>query len=303
MATMTSGYSGRNLPFYGLPNSKVVSGAPTVADAIKLAGLDWRVVLEPAYQTRRDGSVIAVPDRFLTVREDTEFVLGSVGKQYTPFQAEEAFDFANALLGYGVEFDAAGSWDMDRRFFLTARLPEGINVLGQDPHDLYLLFRSTHDGSGAITAMVTPQRLACTNQLALATRNAVCRWSCRHTRTASERVDEAARTLGIVERYRTEFNTIAEQLASVDMELAQFTEFVKEVTTAERLQRGMVETFQNSPTVDRETGWGAINAVSEFMQWERGGRGDVESRFDSLNGGQTFNTINRATELLLQRVR
>ena len=301
MATMTSGFSGRSLSFYGLPSSKVVSGAPSVEEAIKMAGLDWRVGLEPVYQTLRDGSVRIVKDKFLTVREDTEAVLGTVGKQYHPFQAEEAFAFADALLGYGVEFDAAGSYNDDRKFFLTAKLPEGINVQGQDPVDLYLLFRSTHDGSGAINAMITPVRLACTNMLNLATRTAVSKWSARHTRTASDRVSEAARTLQIVETYTAEFNKIAEQLLAVEMDLEAFTAFTQDVTTAERLQKGMVETWTNSPSVDRSTRWGALNAVGEHMEWMRGGRGNVESRFESNLDGQTAAIRNRAAQLLLRR--
>lgn len=303
MATMTSGFSGRSIGFYGLPSSAVVSGAPSVEDAIKMAGLDWRVGLAPVYQTLRDGKTRIVKDKFLTIREDTEAVLGTVGKQYHPFQAEEAFAFADKLLGYGVEFDAAGSYNEDRKFFLTAKLPSGINVQGQDPIDLYLLFRSTHDGTGAINAMITPVRLACTNMLNLATRTAVSKWSARHTRTASERADEAARTLQIVDAYSVEFNEMAERLLTVEMDLEAFTAFTQDVTAAERLQRGMVETWTNSPSVDRATGWGALNAVGEHMEWMRGGRGNVESRFESNIDGQTAAIRNRAAQLLLRQAR
>lgn len=301
MATMTSGFSGRSVPFYGLPSASVVTGAPSVEEAIKMAGLDWRVGLAPVYQTLRDGTTRIVKDKYLTIREDTEAVLGTVGKQYHPFQAEEAFAFADKLLGYGVQFDAAGSYNEDRKFFLTAKLPEGIEVAGEDKVDLYLLFRSTHDGTGAINAMITPVRLACTNMLNLATKSMVSKWSARHTRSASDRVEEAARTLKIVEAYSKEFNEVAERLLSIEMDLEAFTAFTQDVTSAERLQRGMVETWTNSPSVDRRTGWGALNAVGEHMEWMRGGRGNVESRFESNVDGQTAAIRNRAAQLLLRR--
>lgn len=300
MATMSTGYSGRNVFFHGLPEAKIVSGAPTVEEAIKLAGLDWQVGLAPVHQVKSDGAVEAVPGRFFTVREDTEQVLGVVGKQYAPFQNAEAFEFANELLGFGVEFDAAGSWDESKKFFLTAKLPEGINIQGEDPVDLYLLFRSTHDGSGAINAMITPVRLACTNMLSLATGKAVSKWSARHTRTVTDRVGEAARTLRIVDAYATEFNKVAEQLLAAEMNLAEFTEFVKEVTPAERLQRGMVANWNESPTVDRTSRWGALNAVTEYYEHLRGGRGNTESRFESLLDGQAAVARTRATQLLIR---
>src|SRR5690348_412446 len=136
MAVMSSGYSGRDVFFHGLPQSAIVSGAPSVDDAIRLAGLDWNVGIQPVFQTKSDGTVVQVDSRFFTVREDTETVLGVVGKQYAPFQNAEAFEFANELLGFGVEFDSAGSWDDSKKIFLTAKLPEGIEVAGEDKHDL-----------------------------------------------------------------------------------------------------------------------------------------------------------------------
>lgn len=301
MSTMTSGYSGRNISFIGLPGSSVVSGAPNVEEAIKLAKLDWNVIKQPCYQTKNDGSTIAVPGMYFTVREDTEQVLGRVGKQYDPFQNAQAFDFANSLLGYGVEFDAAGAYNDDRNVFLTAKLPEGISVLGgEDLLDLYLLFRTTHDGSGAIQAMITPIRLSCTNMMNLANRQLVTKWSARHTKTASDRVDEASRTLRIVDTYRTAFNEVAEQLLAVEMNLEEFENFVKDVTTAERLQKGMVQNWKDSPTVDRRTGWGAVNAVGEFAEHLRGGRGNPETRFESNIDGQTAALRNRAVNLLVR---
>lgn len=301
MATMTSGFSGRSVPFYGLPHSAIVSGAPSVEEAVRLAGLDWRVGLAPVYHHKADGTSVQVDNKFFTVREDTEAVLGVVGKQYAPFQADEAFDFANALLGYGIEFDAAGSYDQDRKFFLTAKLPQGISIQGEDALDLYLLFRSTHDGTGAISAMITPIRLACTNMSRLATKSAVSKWSARHTRSASDRVSEAARTLRIVDAYTEEFNLVAEQLLETEMGLSAFTQFVTQVTPAERLQRGMIETWSTSPSVDRRTGWGAYNAITEHMQWMRGGRGNAESRFESMLDGQTQQVAERAVRLLVRR--
>lgn len=294
----------RSLSFHNLPNSKVISGAPSAEEAIRLADLDWTVGLEPVHQVKFDGSIHAVEGKFLTVRQDTEDVLGVVGKVYAPFQNAEAFTFANSLLGHGVEFDSAGHYDQSRKVFLTAKLPEGISIQGEEEDlDLYLLFKTTHDGSGAIDAMVIPFRPSCTNQFNLALRQAVSRWSARHTRTASERVDEAAKTLGIVDKYRVAFSETASQLLAVEMELAEFSEFVKSVTPAERLQKGMVETFSTSPTVDRKTGWGAVNAVGEYLEHLRGGRGSADSRFESNLTGQTANLRSRAAELLLTRTR
>lgn len=298
-----TGFSGRSIPFYSLPNSKVVSGAPTVDDAIRLAELDWNVSLQPTYQTLRDGSVRIVQDRYYTVRDDTQDVLGVVGKNYRPFQNAEAFAFTDELLGAGVEFDAAGSYNDSRKVFLTAQVPKTLVVPGMenDQIDMHLVFLTSHDGTSAITAMVTPIRLRCTNMIRLATRNAVSKWTTRHTASAKDRVNEAARTLNLVDLYVSEFEQVAAQLLATEVTLEGFERLVKEAVPSERLQNGMVDTWRNSNSVDRATGWGAINAVTEHLQWIRGGRGTVESRFDSTLDGQAQVITERATRLLVRR--
>lgn len=310
--SMTDGFSARNIPFYGLPNSKRISEAPTVDEAINLAGLDWNVNLEPMYQftenapegdyTTQEGSFNTIPDRFLTVRSDTNAVLGAVGKQYTTFQNSEAFSFVDELLGFGVEFDAAGCYDNSRKVFLTAKLPNGITVPGTDDSlDLYCLFKTSHDGSSAITTLITPIRISCTNMMNLATKSLVSKWSTRHTRSAADRVQEAARTLNLVDSYRTEFEATSTRLLETEVNLDGFTTLINELTPSSRHHEGMLSNWRNSPTVDRSTAWGAVNAIGEYAEYFRGGRGDTESRFESNIDGQTAALRNRAVNLLIRR--
>lgn len=296
------GFSARSLPFHSMPKASIVSDAPTAHDALVLAKLDWTVSVQPDYQRLNDGTFRTIPNRFLTVRDDTEKVLGNVGKVYVPSQNETAFAFADALLGHGIQFDAAGAYANDTKVFLTAKLPNGITVEGTDDSlDLYLLFRNSHDGSSAETAMVTPVRLACTNMMNLATKSAVSQWSCRHTASAEEKRNEAARTLKLVDAYTQEFQAITSQLRDTEVDLAGFERLISEVTTSERNRAGMLDTWKISPTVDRSTGWGAINAIGEYMEHLRGGRQTPDSRFDSNLDGQVANTRNRAVRLLLNR--
>lgn len=297
-----SGFSARQIAFHSLPSSKVVSEAPTLEDALRLAELDWSVGIEQATRVNRAGEVEDIPGCFNTVRQDTDQFLGRVKKTWRPFQNAEAFDFADALLGYGVKFDAAGHYLDSRRVFLTAKLPTGITVPGTDDAlDLYLLLTTGHDGLSATKALITPVRLACTNMMPLAGREAVSSWSCRHTSKASEKAEEAIRTLNLVDAYRLDFEKIAAQLSQTEVDLTGFGKLVGEIGAPERVQKGMIQTWHTSPSVDGSSGWGAVNAIGEFAEHLRGGRGNPETRFDSNIDGQTAAWRNRATRLLLNR--
>lgn len=305
MATMTSGFSARTLFFHGLPSSKILSSdALSVEDAIRESGLDWNVTLEPVQQLLRDGTYRAVDGKFLTVREDTQKALGTVGNVYRPMQNVDAFTFANELLNYGAVFDAAGAYNNDRDVFLTAKLPESIvlDIEGQEDRlDLYLLMKNNHGGTGAITAMVTPLRINCTNQLGSALRQSKSVWTCRHTSSAAEKVEEAGRTLQLVDKYTKEFTETANELVSAQMNLDEFNGFIADLTESPRLQNGMRTNWLTSETHNRSNRWDALNSVTEYVEHQRGGRGTAESRFASNLDGQGYALRNKAMRLLTVR--
>lgn len=295
-----AGFSGRDLPFYGLPSSKVVSGTRSAEDALKLAGLDWTVGLTESFYRVGDQFVEVEGTRF-TYRQDTNHVFGPVGTQYAPFQNADAFGFADELLGFGVEFDAAVSWHGGAQVALTAKLPNGIRVEGEEDLDLYLLLRNSHNGACAITAMVTPIRISCTNMLNLAAQKAVSSIKIRHTRTAADRISEAMATLRLVDSYTESMQDIAKQLQEVQVGIVEFEELLNEITESNRVKDSMISVWQESPTVDRRTGWGAINAIGEALEYFPARTTGAESRFASNLDGPIARTRNRATELLLRR--
>ena len=66
----------REKPWHGL--GTMVAEAPTSADALRLAGLDWNVRQEEV----RDLRGKAIPGYRANVRESDESVLGIVGERY-----------------------------------------------------------------------------------------------------------------------------------------------------------------------------------------------------------------------------
>jgi phage/plasmid-like protein (TIGR03299 family) len=268
----------------------------SVEEAIASAGLDWTVSLRPMqYATKvtkaGDGTAWeTAPDRFAVARDTDGYFMGVVGSHYVPVQNRECFDFAEKLVEMDNPVDAVFTLKKERQLGLVLRYGEDVKVCGKDVHQAYLLFRSSHDGSKAVTAAVIMQRMSCTNQDNMLLKTAKSRWSVPHISTATEKLAEAKIALAVTSKYVEEFRKAADQLAKVDLELAEFEKILKAELpnnkAGERAREGILQVAQTSPNLEgfRNTGWGALNAVAEYVDWRAGGR-SREARFVSSTDG------------------
>ena len=160
-ANVESMFYVRETPWHGLGTR--VMEAPASKDALRLAGLDWKVLQEPVYTQSEE----LIKGYKANVRDSDRKVLGVVTARYKVIQNEEAFSFTDALLGEGVRYETAGSLQGGRKVWLLARLPHEYIISGEQISP-YLVFSNTHDGSGAIKVALTPIRVVCNNTLNLA---------------------------------------------------------------------------------------------------------------------------------------
>lgn len=301
-ATIEAGFSGRGLGFYGMSNARTLEGTHTVGTALEAAGLDWQVNKIPAGYNGSDGEFVAAGAKFhLTQRADNGAILGQVGHQYTVFQNEQAFAFADELLGHGAEFHAAGAYNGGQNVFLIAKLPEGIKVEGEEDMDLYLDMMNTHNGSGAIAWYATPIRRNCTNQNRLMIAKAVSSAKIRHTATASERVSQVTETLRLVDTYKQALEAGVKSLQEFEMELEEVDTFLKEWSDSERVVKNVLNTYNTSELVPRGNAWGVTNAITETLLHNPARRTGGESRFASNLDGPNQRHIERASRMLLTR--
>lgn len=299
--TLTDGFSARSMFFFGLPSSKVFEDQPSVSEALTLAGLDFVVGKRPAFDKKNDDSYCEVPGKFVTYRMDTEATLGIVGSQYTPFDNEPALALCDELLGFGAQIDAAGSWHGGADVFISAQLQNGIVVPGEEDLDLHLLFRNNHAGTGSVSAYITPVRLQCTNMMSSALRKAVSSWKCRHTQTVADRVHEAAAAMELVDSYKVEYEATIQQLQETEFSMDEVDEFLKELTTAERVQKSIKDVYNTSETVTQGNGWGVFNAITEAIDHYPTRRTGPESRFASQLDGPLQRMRDRSMALLTRR--
>ena len=159
-ANVESMFYVREVPWHGL--GTMVQEAPTSADALRLAGLDWEVK-QRSIQVCGGAKI----ENFkANVRSTDGKVLGVVSDRYQIVQNTEAFSFTDELVGGDVRYETAGSLQDGRKIWLLAKMPTRKVI--DDEVEPYLCFSNTHDGSGAIRVCMTPIRVVCNNTLNLA---------------------------------------------------------------------------------------------------------------------------------------
>jgi phage/plasmid-like protein (TIGR03299 family) len=234
-------------------------------------------------------------------------VLGIVGERYVPLQNEELFSFGDNILDGGGRWETAGSIRGGRVVFGSLALeretildPSGV----ADKVKTYLLINTSHDGSVAIQASITPVRVVCANTLNLALGSIKKKdgvkqsFKIRHTQTANGKVQVARETLGLANKYMDAFDKMAHAMIGKEVSAQQFNDIILAAyPKPEKDAKGAVKKWENKVDLinDIYTGefngmiagnaWGAYNALTERLDWYRSARGGSnESILASASG-------------------
>lgn len=260
----------REVPWHGL--GTMVREAPTSADALSLACLDWEVIQKPVFL---EGSEIPVPNYKANVRSKDEKVLGIVTDRYKVVQNTEAFEFTDSLITGDVHYETAGALLGGRKIWLLAQMPSA-KVAG-DEVEPYLCFSNTHDGSGAVKVFMTPVRVVCNNTLNFALSTAKRWWSIRHVGDIQQKVGEARESLELANRYMIELDKYADKMANKTVTDEQLKNLLNEIFPVEEdaTQRSkdnvqklkdefMICYFMPDIAKFRGTAWGVLNAMTDM---------------------------------------
>lgn len=264
-------FSARVKPWHGL--GTVVAECPDSQEAVKLAGLDWKVEQKDVYADNWN----RIPGYKANVRDSDQSVLGVVSDRYQVVQNEEAFAFTDELLGEGVRYETAGSLQGGRRVFLLARLPQRFIIAG-DEITPYFVIMNSHDASCSIKAAMTPVRVVCQNTLNLAFRTAKRTWMTKHTSNIMERIDDAKMTLQFAEQYMQEMGKGVDTLVRKKLTdkkamefMSEFFPVTEEMSSAQKknnltLLNDMKARYFDAPDLQGtgKNGYRFINAVSDF---------------------------------------
>ena len=220
----------RETPWHGLGTK--VANSPTSRDALRLAGLGWKVFQELIYTENGE----KIEGFKANVRNSDRKVLGVVSDRYKIIQNEEAFAFTDSLLGEGVRYETAGSLMGGRKVWLLAHMPHEYIISGERISP-YVVFSNTHDGSGAVSVALTPVRVVCSNTLNLALATAKRSWSMVHTGNIKDRLKEAGDTLFLAGKYMESLGKEFERLRMKKLTDRQAMDYIEISCPRRRAQR------------------------------------------------------------------
>jgi phage/plasmid-like protein (TIGR03299 family) len=312
---------------------QIITDYPTSAEAIIHAGLNYTVEKRPLFTYDTENHTgdpetdilipeIEVPDFYATIRNDTEQVLGVVGKDYEVVQNVNAFEFFDSIVGGkdGILYETAGALGKGERIFITAKLPDYIRVGRDDLIEQYLFLTTSHDGYGSITAAFTPVRIVCANTLNAAMRNHSNGIKIRHTASANERLKQAHQLLGITNQLADELEEVFNHWSKIritdnavkhliQIAMAPNKEVLQNLqngkqdelsTTYNNMVSSVMEYALTSPTQQEATTkgtlFGAYNAVTGYFQNVRNFKDD-ESKFKSIMYGTGLQRSQTAFDL------
>ena len=252
-----------------------------------------------------------VPRQYATVRVDNNLPLGVVGEKYHVIQNYEAFEFIDSIIGEGVaDYETVGALGNGETVFITCKLREEM-IINKDLIDKYLLITMSHDGSSSINVLFTPIRVVCNNTLTLALKGNINRVTIRHTAKAKDRLEQAKKVLGIVDKQSLAYQEAFGHLLTIKVSDVMAKTIIEESLSLNRDDRGNLSTKATNILqaansyyqmgVGQEgivgTGYGVFNGITGYMQ---NGKKypDPESKFKNTFLGTSVDVRNKAFDLI-----
>lgn len=299
----------RQLDLFGVTDNKV-DHYEDLDEVLQKAGLDWEVKLHDLY-FHDEGKVTAIRDRAL-VRHPGNVFLDVVGPKYKPVQNIQLMEFLKDYLECGdATIDYAGSFDNGRWVWVLAKLNERFDLGDGDVIDGYILIANPHMYARGLTVKVTSVRVVCSNTLTFPLMSGERGIRIRHVKEFNEEVmNKAKRTIGIARdqfmSYRAQLAMLCDTPITLESAILAWSDILG-VNHSQRespVIRRLIELFEGeglgaSMSTARNTAWGALNAVTQWVDHERGRKPENRLREAWIGSGERLKAraFNRFIEM------
>ena len=279
-----------------------------------------------------------IEGKMATVRNDNALPLGVVSDSYGVVQNSDAFKFIDKIVT-GLDdgrtdtpvIETAGVLGNGERIFVTAKFPNDIiiNNNQNDRVNMYMIFTTSHDGTGAVQCMVAPIRVVCNNTLNYAMKHNSGKLSLRHTLNIMNRLDLtekenaafAFKALNMYDVYKNSLEEAFDRLNSVKVIESMLDDIVASIslsdtdynifkenggniehdeikTRGRNIFYGMknaIESGVGQYTGERGTGMWLMNGITSYYQNEYPFKNE-EYKLDSIITGHAHDKVQRAFE-------
>lgn len=352
-------YSLKEVPWHNL--GTIVEDAKTPEEIIRIANMDYEVDLASMYASfipentiqivkvedgynciKQDGSVqfiknkgVRVPTVYSTYRTDNYDILGVVGNRYEPVQNTEAMDFIyevcksqTIINPKDVIIQTAGVLGKGERIFVTAQLP--TYEIAKDEMEKYILFTTSHDGSGSIQACFTDIRVVCNNTLNAALNHCKNMVRFKHTKNVKQNLIYGAQMMRESLKYSEEAKMILEAAEKIKIDDNQIMDYVTDLfcdktqkdfikqknnnlyalgdtdvisTRKVNQMKDVINFIEKGPGQDTHRGtvlW-LYNGVTSYINNGVNYKDDL-NKFDSITSGNSFKLAQTAFNNLRNRI-
>ena len=277
-----------------------------INEALHESGLDWDVEFRPVfYDGKSDGwyEPKIITDKKCIVRKDNDEILGIVGNKYKLKSNEEIFSYFDELIKkYNATYKGGASIDGGKIVFLQAKLDNGNMNSDDDIINNYLTLYQSFDGNSSLTIMITPIRMICDNQLAIARNKSELCFKIPHLKSMSDKMKYTENIFLKSQLYYKNFMHVAKIMRNYQIEDDKIVdEFIdkiigeidyqimsdRSISINNSKRKSIIDCFENGMGNNGETVWDLYNAVSEWTDHRRTKHN--EQRLKSSMFGDGFN--------------
>lgn len=278
----------------------------TMEEAIEHGGLDYTVEKKNLVI---EGTDLILPSHMTTVRTDTGEALGVVGNDYSILQNRNAFDFFDSFSDGNVQIETVGALGKGERIFATAKLPHQIVVGRDDLTEMYMVMMNSHDGSLSLNVGLSPIRVVCQNTLNLAIRQGLKnKITLRHTGKIEDRAKQAGEIMRLSLKYQMELGQAFDLLYRKKVTDTAAKDLIRQIIVQDKKDSTRMNNILDTIEASYFTGvgqkeivgtaWGVFNGITHYLSHEKSYKSE-ETKFDSLNGGESYRMITNAFNLLV----
>ena len=299
-------------PWHGL-GQQLTQDAP-IEVWRKEAGLDWEAQVSPVlFWPEGLPAPQEVKNKNVIFRNDTKMALGVVSDRYKIHQPGDVLDFFNTLVqSAGFTLEVAGAIKGGKRIWALANVNKEAVVLNDDAVKGYLLLSTSFDGSAATIGQFTSIRVVCNNTLSAAdTETAPSRVMLTHgadfdASLMRERLGIIVGGFdGMMDKYRAFARADVSSQYAKNFFSQLFPAMFDPETQTLKESRGykrVLQLFDGAGIGAQEQGvygtrWGLLNAVTQFIDHERGH--NVDTRMNNAWFGNGNRLKSEAESLLL----